>query len=157
MDFKVPIAERSEVWKDQPQFANTNKREDSAKGITQAKFGIGIQRLNEAERQNVQISNKTGVRVASVDPGSFAEDIGMQENDIILSINRQDITSPEDVTRIQQTLRPGQAVAFRVLRNLQLGGQNRLRAFMCRGSYRSSDERCAPSIYRTQGIDATNC
>jgi serine protease Do len=124
VEIKVPIAERSEVWKDQPQFANNKKKEDSSKGVTQAKFGIGIQRLNDAERQNMQIANKTGVRVASVDSGSFADDIGMQENDIILSINRQDMSAPEDVTRIQQSLRPGQPVAFRVLRNgSQLGGQ----------------------------------
>ena len=71
----------------------------------------------------MQIANKTGVRVASIDSGSFADDIGMQENDIILSINRQDISTPEDVTRIQQNLKPGQPVAFRVLRTApQVGG-----------------------------------
>ena len=116
LDFKVPIAERSSVWSDQPQFAK--KEADSAsKEVARAKFGIGISRLNEAERKKAELDSKLGVRVASVDPGSFAEDIGLVEGDVILSINRQEVGSPEDVLRIQQTLRPGQPVAFRVLRS----------------------------------------
>src|SRR6185312_4421479 len=115
LDFKVPIAELSSVWSDQPQFAK-KESEPAAKEIAKAKFGIGISRLTDADRQKVQVETKTGVRVASVDPGSFAEDIGLLEGDIILSINRQEVGSPEDVLRIQQTLKPGQPVAFRVLR-----------------------------------------
>jgi serine protease Do len=118
LDFKVPIAERSSVWSDQPQFAKRERESTSPKDVAQAKFGIGISRLTEAERQKSQLEEKTGVRVASVDAGSFAEDIGLLEGDIILSINRQDVGSPEDVLRIQQTLKPGQPVAFRVLRTL---------------------------------------
>jgi serine protease Do len=132
MDFKVPIAERSEVWKDQPQFA-TKKDEtpESPKDIAQAKFGIGITRLSEADRQKAKIETKIGVRVASVDPGSFAEDIGMKEGDIILSINRQGVSSPEDVLRVQQTLKPGQAVAFRVLRGIgQSGARDSMRLYV---------------------------
>jgi serine protease Do len=51
-----------------------------------------------------------------VDEDSFAEDIGLMEKDVILSINRQPVTSPEDVKRIQGTLKPGDAVAFHVMR-----------------------------------------
>jgi serine protease Do len=118
LDFKVPIAERSSVWSDQPQFAKRERESSTPKDIAKAKFGIGISRLTDAERQKAELEPKTGVRVATVDPGSFAEDIGLLEGDIILSINRQDIGSPEDVLRVQQTLRPGQPVAFRVLRSM---------------------------------------
>jgi serine protease Do len=126
MDFKVTIAERSEVWKNQRQFSELPKKEPApteTKSSTQAKFGIGINRLTEGDRQRMQVDKGAGVRVASVDPGSFADDIGLQEGDIILTINRQSVTSPEDVLKIQHTLRPGQPVAFRVLRNFNFGGQ----------------------------------
>ncbi|HXR78340.1 MAG TPA: Do family serine endopeptidase [Bryobacteraceae bacterium] len=126
MDFKVPIAERSEVWKNQRQFSELQKKEPAApetKSSAQAKFGIGINRLTEGDRQRMQIEKDSGVRVASVDPGSFADDIGLQEGDIILTINRQSVTSPEDVLKIQHTLKAGQPVAFRVLRNFNFGGQ----------------------------------
>jgi serine protease Do len=134
MDFKVPIAERSEVWKEQPQFAM--KKDDSpaaGKDLAQAKFGIGISRLTEMDRQKAQLETKTGVRVASVDSGSFADDIGMREGDIVLSINRQDVGTPEDVLRIQQTLKPGQAVAFRVLRTQGQGAQRQSVRFYVSG------------------------
>ena len=122
VDFKVPIAERSQVWKDQPQFAKKQDTPEQEKA-TQAKFGIGISRLSDADRKKVELEAKTGVKVASVDPGSFAEDIGLQEGDIILAINRQDVGTPDDVLHIQQTLKPGQPVAFRVLRSLGQGSQ----------------------------------
>jgi serine protease Do len=51
-----------------------------------------------------------------VEQNSFSEDIGMRKGDVILEINRQPVHSTDDVTRIQKTLKPGAAVAFRVLR-----------------------------------------
>ncbi len=62
------------------------------------------------------IEDKGGLVVRSVDEGSFAEDIGLFENDVILSINRQPVSTVEDVIRIQSTLKAGDAVAFRVMR-----------------------------------------
>ena len=60
--------------------------------------------------------------------GSFAEEIGLMDRDIIVSINRQAVNNPEDVRRIQGSLKPGDAVAFRVLRQpaqLSLPGQRK--------------------------------
>jgi serine protease Do len=124
VDFKVPIAERAEVWKDQPAFAirKDNPPADPSKESFTPKFGIGISRLSESERQKLQIEAKAGVRIVTVDPGSFADDIDLKVGDIILSINRQEVDTPEDVLRLQQTLRAGQAVAFRVLRNYSATG-----------------------------------
>lgn len=59
---------------------------------------------------------RQGVLVTSVDPESFAEDIGISDKDIIVSINRQPVNSVEDVRRIQGKLQPGDAVAFRIMR-----------------------------------------
>jgi serine protease Do len=57
-----------------------------------------------------------GVLVSSVEQNSFAEDIDLRKGDVIVEINRQPVHSTDDVTRIQRTLKPGDAVAFRVLR-----------------------------------------
>jgi serine protease Do len=51
-----------------------------------------------------------------VEPGSFAEDIGLMERDVIIAINRQPVSSVDDIRRIQQTLKGGDPVAFRVVR-----------------------------------------
>ena len=122
IDFKVAIAERSKIWEDQI-VQQKDEPPVVAKDATQAKFGIAIGRLTETERQKMQIEAKAGVKVVTVDPGSFADDIGLNEGDVILSINRRDVTTPQDVLRIQQTLKPGQAVAFRVARSMGQGSQ----------------------------------
>jgi serine protease Do len=51
-----------------------------------------------------------------VEQNSFAEDIDLRKGDVIVEINRQPVHTTDDVTRIQKTLKPGDAVAFRVLR-----------------------------------------
>jgi serine protease Do len=93
-------------------------------GQSQAKFGISIANLGDAERERMGIDTKQGVQVTSVMPDSFAEEIGVQERDVIVSINRQPVASVDDVKRVQSTLKPGDAVAFRVMRAApQLGRQ----------------------------------
>ena len=117
IDYKVPIEERAEVWRGEFQSEDKQPETPGSKdpAATQVKFGITITRLLDKERQELGIEDKSGVRVVSVDPGSFAEDIGMQSGDVIVSINRQDVSSPADLMRIQSALKGGQAVAIRVV------------------------------------------
>lgn len=124
LDLKVDVEERAMVWKDRPEFAeNRPEQPEHSKEVTQAKFGITIMRLTDKEREDLGIEEKTGVKVVSVDPGSFADDIALQENDAILSINRQLVTSPADVMRVQSTLKPGQAVALHIVRSGTVSGR----------------------------------
>ena len=48
----------------------------------------------------------------------------MAPKDVLLEINRQAVNSVDDVKRIQATLKPGDAVAFRVLRQVARGEWN---------------------------------
>lgn len=119
LDLKVTIAERSVVWQGAPQLGEDSRPEspETPKSIAPAKFGITIMRLTQKERQDLQIESKNGVKVVAVDPGSFADDIGMVEGDAILSINRQAVSSPDDVMKVQSALKAGQAVAVHIVRN----------------------------------------
>lgn len=125
LDFKVPVGERSVIWANEKQpaeaspnpTARPNGAEGSEASIAPAKFGITIMRLTQKERQDLQIESKDGVKVVSVDPGSFADDIGVSEGDAILSINRQPVSSPDDVMKVQSFLKPGQAVAVHIVRS----------------------------------------
>lgn len=127
MDFKVNIEERASVWKERPELAGAQvapPERPESQGPLQGKFGITITRLSEKERADLGIEGKDGVRVVSVDSGSFGDDIGLQEGDAIISIDRQPVTSPTDVAKIQSTLKPGQAVAFHVVRSISMGGRH---------------------------------
>ncbi len=119
MDFKVAVGERSKVWESEPQVSESRPIPAApTKAIAPAKFGITIMRLTQKERKDLAIDLEAGVKVVAVDPGSFADDIGMSEGDAIISINRQAVGSPDDVMKLQASLKPGQSVAMHVVRGL---------------------------------------
>ncbi len=110
----VVIGDRNKVFADR---MSGQRSEPSEPGEgTQVKFGMRIQNLNDSLRQNLGYKGPAGVLVSQVDPDSFAEDCGLQPNDIITSINGHPVASNEELARIESTLKPGQAVAFQVMR-----------------------------------------
>jgi serine protease Do len=74
-----------------------------------------IQNLTEQQADRLGIKQKGGVQVKSVEPSSFADDIGLQPGDVIVSVNRRPVTSTEDIAKFSATRKPGDAVQFRVL------------------------------------------
>ncbi|MBI2687405.1 MAG: Do family serine endopeptidase [Acidobacteria bacterium] len=119
MDFNVLVQDRLEVFKDDEKFAR--HREDvEVPGIkpegTPAKFGISIRSMSPQEKDTLKLGDERGVYVTRVEDTSFAAEIGIQERDVIVSVNRQPVTSLEDLRRVQGALKPGDAVAFRVMR-----------------------------------------
>ena len=120
MDLKLVIADRELqlLALDDPRYPKKENESEVTKAESQqqAKFGIKIRALNESEKDSEALRDKKGIVVAQVIEGSFAEDIGLQEKDVVVSINRQPVGSIEDVSRIQSTLKVGDAVAFRVMR-----------------------------------------
>jgi serine protease Do len=126
MERKVTIQDREEVFKDDPRFASRRRQEmidPGEAGTTSARFGIGVRGLSETERKEMDFTTPGGVMVTAVEEGSFAEEIGVRERDIIVSINRQSVSSFEEVRKIASTLRPGDPVAFRVMRPLPAQGR----------------------------------
>ncbi len=118
MDLSVTVEDRDEVFKDDPRWAGRRKdlpTPDATPEGTPAKFGISIRPLSDKEKTEVNSENR-GVYVTTVQEGTFAEEIGLMARDVIVSINRQPVSSPEDLRRIQTALKPGDAVAFRVMR-----------------------------------------
>ncbi len=125
LDFTLPIEERSVVWKGEAQVDDSKpETPQQAKAMTPGKFGITIMRLTAKEREDLGIDDKNGVKVVAVDPGSFADDIGLQEGDVILSINRQAVASPDEVMKVQANFKPGQAVAVHVVRSASIAGRH---------------------------------
>jgi serine protease Do len=142
MDLKLTIGDREEqlAADNDPRYAKP--KEDAAEpgGVTEdtksrVKFGVSIRNLTEAEKENATIEEKRGVVVTQVQENSFAEDVGLQDRDIIVSINRQPVSTVEDIRRIQSTLKPGDAVAFRVLRAAPVPGQRGAQSLKYTGFY----------------------
>jgi serine protease Do len=124
MDFNLTVLDRAEVFKDDSRFAALREESGPEASVNPAnpgeprqyKFGVKLHALTESERSTMGLDAKGGLLVQSVDADSFAEDIGLAEKDVILSINRQAVENVDDVRKIQGTLKPGDAVAFHIMR-----------------------------------------
>ncbi len=117
-NLKVAVADRAKLTPGlglDPDASEPNNIEP-----TQAKFGISIQNLNDGMKQNSGFKGKGGVVVQSVEPGSFAEDIGLAKGDVIESMTSHNVheavNSVDDVKRIQGKLKAGDTVAFKIQR-----------------------------------------
>jgi len=113
---KVTIGNLAQIFPE--RFGNPNERESVKPEGTAVSFGMSIVNLSPAWRDNNGLK-QNGVRVTEVEPNSFADDIGLLANDVITEVNHQPVTSTDDVKRVQTTLKPGDAVAFRVMRRQQ--------------------------------------
>lgn len=126
MKFDVAIEDRAELYSQRDDIVGGRKPDDlSGKGQQSARFGIGIMNLSEAEADRLGLEEKRGVQITRVESGSFAEEVGLQERDVIVSINRVPVASLDDVKKLQANLKPGDAVAFRVMRQLPAMGRGR--------------------------------
>jgi len=115
VEVSIKIGDRANVLAD-----NTAGDNDSPEGEegqpTHARLGISVQNLSAADREQIGLKS-SGVVIGSVEPGSFAEDIGLQKGDVIVAINRHPVNSATDVRDLMQSAKPGEAVAFKLLRN----------------------------------------
>ena len=119
LDLQLTIADREEQLAATDPRYSKREEEPGAPGKNEpksAKFGISLRPVSEVEKQSAELGNRGAVLVTQVQEGSFADEIGLQEKDIVVSINRQPVTSADDVRALQSKLKPGDAVAFRILR-----------------------------------------
>ena len=114
VEVPVRIGDRAEIVADN---GSGKMSPDSAEGeATHSRLGVSVQSLDQSDREQLGLS-KGGVVIAAVEPGSFAEDIGLQKGDVIVAINRQPVSSGADVRNLVQSAKPGEAMAFKVMRN----------------------------------------
>jgi len=118
---QVEIADRAELFGEELGITE-GPSEDEAQA-SEVLFGITVSNLSDAEKAQIGFEEEEGVLVNEVEPASFADDIGLRANDVIVSINRQPTYTVGDVREIQQSLKPGDDVAFKVMRRLPRPGQ----------------------------------
>ena len=117
---KVIVADRAELYKDRQDIVGPSKPLETITSKleppAEVKFGFRPRPLTEQERDSVD--NRRGVMVTLVEQDSFAEEIGIQNGDVIDAINRQPVNSLEDIRAVQAKLKPGDPVAFHVLKGV---------------------------------------
>jgi serine protease Do len=113
-NLKVIVGDLTQLFPD--SFGGEVKPEAAHGEPGEQVFGMEIQPLTAAQRQQRGIKEQGGVLISDVDPGSFAHDVQLLPDDVLLSINNKPVNSVPDVQRISATLKPGDAVQFRILR-----------------------------------------
>jgi serine protease Do len=113
-DLRVVVGNLAQLFPE--KFGSGNEQESNKAEGTTVSLGMKLENLTDQRREALGLKQKGGVRVYSVETDSFAEDIGLGQGDVLLSINHEPINSVDDVTRVRDTLKPGGPVAFRVLR-----------------------------------------
>jgi serine protease Do len=131
LELNIEVGDRSKLVAGNDQ-SGEGPGEQGAAGGQAVKFGLSVRNLGSSERESAGLEANGGVLVTGVDDGSFADDLGIQPGDIITAVNRHAINSADDLKAIAGELKPGDAVAFKVLRSLggRTGGNNWLTLFL---------------------------
>ena len=117
---QVTILDRCKVFPDRCGESVATAAEDKENG--QVKFGMTIQNINPQIARQMSLKDVDGVLITRVEPGSVADDVGLQRYDVILEINREPVHNINDFRRIEAKLKSGDDVLFLYWRALG-GGQ----------------------------------
>src|SRR5262252_3076461 len=85
--------------------------DDSSSGVSHGKmrWGLGIASLTPDMRDQLQVPSEIhGAVVEQVQPGSSADNAGLQQGDIILEVNRHKVQSASDVQQALSNVQKGQ-------------------------------------------------
>lgn len=149
VDLKITTQNRAEMYKDDARITcNGNKpveiKETKAVPFSEFRFGFQLRALTAQEK--TLIPSGRGVALTRVEDGSFAADLGLKINDILETINRQQVNTMEDVNKIRATLKPGDAVAFHVFRQPELRPSPRGKARLPAGAPRIESKYLAGTL-----------
>jgi serine protease Do len=111
---QVTIADRAELFAEELGLSEAEPVEEPED--VKVDLGIAVQNLTEEQRAELEYEGDDGVVVTEVEPGSFAEDLGLIEGDIIVAVNRQPVTSVSGLREIREALKPGDDLALKVMR-----------------------------------------
>jgi serine protease Do len=92
--------------------------EVSDAGHGKPRWGIGLADLDGNVRGQIQVpSDVHGAIVEQVQPGSSADDAGLQRGDVIVQVNRKDVQSAADVRQALESVPKGQDALLLVWSN----------------------------------------
>src|SRR6202790_3975832 len=98
-------------------FPNTAGRFGRQPGETAPpEFGLHVEELTPDRGRRIGLEGQKGVVVTNVDPASFAEDLNFGRDDVIVEVNRENVSSVDEYRKAISKLKAGDSVVFKVLR-----------------------------------------
>ena len=112
----VKIADRAELFSENAGL--TPGPSDEEEQEADIMLGFSVSNLSAAEREQLGYEKSDGVLITEVERGSFADDIGLRPNDIVVAINRKPVKRIADIEGAQKGLQAGDDVAVKVMRRI---------------------------------------
>jgi serine protease Do len=110
-DATVTVADRAKLFAARLGDDDEGGEEAAPK---ESKLGLTVRAVTSDMADRLDIPAGKGVIVQDVKPSSFADDVGVTRGDVILEINKQQVNSEDDFTRVSSSLKSGQDVVFLV-------------------------------------------
>jgi serine protease Do len=110
MTASVQIGDRAKVYADLAGGQAPQEDQPAPPDAGQTKLGITVTALPPAAASKLNIPG--GVTITSVTPGSFADDIGLAQGDMVTEINKMPVTDMASYNKIVSQLKPGDDVVF---------------------------------------------
>jgi len=105
--FAIPISKAKKIISDLIEYGE----------VIQAWIGITVQNLDKRLAHYLKVPVKKGIMVKAVESGSPAQKAGIQEGDIILSINNRKILSGDDYQTAMRGFAAGDTLPVKIWRN----------------------------------------
>jgi serine protease Do len=108
----ITIGDRSKVFAPSQTAENDENQSPDQTTGSEAKLGLSVDDVPAAA------ASKTGIRgvlVKAVKPGSFADEIGVSQGAVIISVNKQKVASVTEFRAAISSLKSGQDVVFELI------------------------------------------
>ena len=92
------------------------KEEDAVAKSEDGDLGLAVEPVDAEVASELGLDRAEGVVVAAVQPGSSADDAGVERGDVIVEINRSPVRSLTDYNDALAKTGPGKSLLFRVTR-----------------------------------------
>jgi serine protease Do len=101
---------------DEERVARGEQEEAPEDGGKSSKLGVTLGPLTPEIARQLGMPGDQGVVVQTVTPGGPAEDAGLQRGDVVLSVNQQPVSQPDQVAAIVGKMKEGDKALLRVRR-----------------------------------------
>ena len=110
----VTIADRAELFAEELGLPDVGPAAEPEEA--KVDLGVAVQNLTATQREETDYDGDDGVVVTDVEPGSFAEDMGVAVGDIVVAVNRMPVGSVSELRELREGLQPGDDIALKVMR-----------------------------------------
>ncbi len=105
--FAIPIGKARKIISDLIQYGE----------VIQAWIGITVQNMDESLARYLEVPGNKGIVIKTVEPKSPAKKAGMQESDIIVTIDNRKINSIDDYKSVTKSIAAGDTLQAMLWRN----------------------------------------